>query len=217
MALLTLIARSSDGLLLSASIVDDESGRSFGEYQTKAKHIFKMLTAQSPQKCSINCDPLVFHYLLEEGICYLALCEQHYPPKLAYGYLENLHSEFSQQHGHEVHRAQRPYHFIEFGAEIDRVRKNYKEGQSRRSGSKLQGLSDELQGVHKIMFENIDAVLQRGELLTVLGEKAGRLAYHSQAYKKEAHYLNLRSSWAARIAVAVAIFLLLIFLRYWLF
>ena len=52
---------------------------------------------------------------------------------------------------------------------------------------------------------------------TVLGEKAGRLAYQSQAYKKEAHYLNLRSSWAARIAVAVAIFLLLIFLRYWLF
>ena len=51
------------------------------------------------------------------------------------------------------------------GAEIDQIKKNYVESQSRRS-SKLKGLGDELHGVHKIMFENIDAVLQRGELIS---------------------------------------------------
>ena len=51
------------------------------------------------------------------------------------------------------------------GAEVDRIKKNYLESQSRRT-SQLRGLSDELQGVQKIMFENIDAVLQRGELIT---------------------------------------------------
>jgi len=48
---------------------------------------------------------------------------------------------------------------------VDRIKKNYLESQSRRT-SHLRGLSDELQGVQKIMFENIDAVLQRGELIT---------------------------------------------------
>ena len=51
------------------------------------------------------------------------------------------------------------------GAEIDQIKKNYVESQSRRN-SKLKGLGDELQGVHKIMFDNIDAVLQRGELIS---------------------------------------------------
>ena len=54
-------------------------------------------------------------YVIEEGICYLALCEHSYPPQLAFSYLENIHRDFSEQHGQDVHRAQRPYHFIEFG------------------------------------------------------------------------------------------------------
>ena len=51
------------------------------------------------------------------------------------------------------------------GAEIDQIKKNYVESQSRRN-SKLKGLGDELHGVHKVMFDNIDAVLQRGELIS---------------------------------------------------
>ena len=51
------------------------------------------------------------------------------------------------------------------GAEINRIKRNYLESQSRRS-SKLRGLNSELQGVQKIMFENIDAALQRGELVS---------------------------------------------------
>jgi len=54
-------------------------------------------------------------YIIEEGICYLALCEEAYPSQLAFSYLNNLHTEFIQQHGHEVYKAQRPYFFIEFG------------------------------------------------------------------------------------------------------
>ena len=55
--------------------------------------------------------------------------------------------------------------FFHPGAEIDQIKKNYVESQSRRN-SKLKGLGDELHGVHKIMFDNIDAVLQRGELIS---------------------------------------------------
>ncbi|XP_064394978.1 uncharacterized protein LOC135342213 isoform X2 [Halichondria panicea] len=106
MAHLTLIARASDGLPLSSSIVNEE-----------AKQIFRKLSSVSPPRCSIECDPgrMVFHYILEEGICYLALCDPTYPAKLAFNYLENLHKDFSEQHGNDVHKASRPYHFIEFG------------------------------------------------------------------------------------------------------
>jgi len=45
------------------------------------------------------------------------------------------------------------------------VKKNYLESQGRRN-TQLKGLGEELQGVQKIMYDNIDAVLQRGELLS---------------------------------------------------
>ena len=52
---------------------------------------------------------------------------------------------------------------------------------------------------------------------TDLSDKAGKLVDHSRAYKKQARYLNLRQSWAAKIAIVVVIFLILIFLRYLIF
>lgn len=51
------------------------------------------------------------------------------------------------------------------GAEMNRIKRNYQESQTRRS-SHLRNLGDELHGVQKVMFENIDAALQRGELIS---------------------------------------------------
>ena len=45
------------------------------------------------------------------------------------------------------------------------MKKNFQESQGRRN-NQLRGLGEELQGVQKIMYENIDAVLQRGELIS---------------------------------------------------
>lgn len=48
-------------------------------------------------------------------MCYLVLCEAGFPKKLAFAYLEDLHSEFDEQHGKKVPTVSRPYSFIEFG------------------------------------------------------------------------------------------------------
>lgn len=54
-------------------------------------------------------------YIIEKGVCYLVLCEATFPKKLAFAYLEDLHSEFDEQHGKKVPTVSRPYSFIEFG------------------------------------------------------------------------------------------------------
>lgn len=48
-------------------------------------------------------------------MCYLVLCEAGFPKKLAFAYLEDLYSEFDEQHGKKVPTVSRPYSFIEFG------------------------------------------------------------------------------------------------------
>lgn len=116
MVLLTMIARVADGLPLAASMQEDEqSGRDLQQYQSQAKQLFRKLNEQSPTRCTLEAGPMAFHYIIEQGVCYLVLCEATFPKKLAFAYLEDLHSEFDEQHGKKVPTVSRPYSFIEFG------------------------------------------------------------------------------------------------------
>lgn len=54
-------------------------------------------------------------YIIEHGVCYLVLSEANFPKKLAFAFLEDLHSEFDEQYGKKVPTVSRPYCFIEFG------------------------------------------------------------------------------------------------------
>lgn len=211
MVLLTMIARVADGLALAASIQEDEqSERSILEYQNQAKILFRKLTSQSPTKCTIETGPYLFHYLIEDDVCYLVLCEKSFSKRLAFSYLEDLAQEFSSQYGKRVSSANRPYSFIEFDTYIQKARKSFVDSRVRRN---LNTLNNELQDVQRIMVQNIDDVLQRGAVLSDLDSKAQNLSILSQKYKKDATYLNMASKYAK--AAAGLIVVLVIILYFW--
>ncbi|XP_050092889.1 vesicle-trafficking protein SEC22b isoform X2 [Anopheles aquasalis] len=69
MALMTMIARLVDGLPLVGTMQEDEqSGRSVLEYQNQAKLLFRKLGPNSPNRCSIETGPYLFHYLIDNDI-----------------------------------------------------------------------------------------------------------------------------------------------------
>ncbi|XP_023216559.1 vesicle-trafficking protein SEC22b [Centruroides vittatus] len=208
MVLTTMIARVGDGLPLAASVSDDEDGKL--EYQNQAKLLFKKLNQNSPPRCSIETGPYFFHYIIENNVCYLVLCAQSYPKRLAFSYLEDLHNEFQSQYGEKVATVNRPYFFIEFDNYIQKTKKSYTDARARRN---LSHLNVELQDVQRIMIQNIDDVLQRGAALSELDNKASNLSILSQKYKKESHYLNLKSTYAKVAAVGVIVFVC--FLYFW--
>ncbi|KAL7984699.1 hypothetical protein Chor_003269, partial [Crotalus horridus] len=164
MVLLTMIARVADGLPLAASMQEDEqSGRDLQQYQSQAKQLFRKLNEQSPTRCTLEAGPMTFHYIIEKGVCYLILCEAAFPKKMAFAYLEDLHSEFDEQHGKKVPTVSRPYSFIEFDTYIQKTKKLYIDSRARRN---LGSINTELQDVQRIMVANIEEVLQRGETLS---------------------------------------------------
>lgn len=111
-----MIGRAGDGLLLCASGLNDgEFIGSSVEYQNQAKQLFKTLSLDSPPRMTIETGPYVFHYLLENGICYLSLCEKSFSKRLAFSFLEDIATEFQQKYGQKLYQANRPYSFIEFG------------------------------------------------------------------------------------------------------
>ena len=66
-------------------------------------------------RMSVDSGYFVFHYMIEADVCYLTLTEKSYPKKLAYQYLDELHSEFMNLYGTQIQSVARPYAFIKFG------------------------------------------------------------------------------------------------------
>ncbi|XP_014473755.1 PREDICTED: vesicle-trafficking protein SEC22b-B [Dinoponera quadriceps] len=212
MVLLTMIARISDGLPLAATMQENEqSGRSILEYQNQAKMLFRKLAPQSPTRCTLETGPYLFHYLIENGVCYLVLCERNYSTRIAYSYLEDIAQEFHAQYGKRVNTVTRPYTFIEFDTYIQKAKKVFSDSRSRRN---LNTLNSQLQDVQRIMVQNIDDVLQRGTVLSELDTKTQNLSMLSQKYKKDARHLNSKSMYVKAVAglIAFLVFLLYFFI-----
>lgn len=159
MAALTLIARVSDGLILSEAMDNDASGE-LDVFRTQAKKIFKTLSPMSQKAMTIDTGNHYFAYLIAGDVCYLTLCERGYPKKLIFKFLEELQKEFEFQYAAEVPTAKRPYAFIKFDTVIQKTKKAYADSRTARN---LQRVTEDLTDVQRIMNKNIADILGRGE------------------------------------------------------
>ncbi|KAH8345254.1 hypothetical protein KR059_011781 [Drosophila kikkawai] len=232
MALLTMIARVIDGLPLVGTMQDDEqSGRSILDYQNQAKMLFRKLGTHSPARSSIETGPYLFHYLIENDVCYLVMVDKMYSKRLAFNYLEDLAQEFHANYGRRVNSVTRPYAFIEFDVYIQKAKKQLTD--RRRN---ISNINTQLQDVQRIMVQNIDDVLQRGTVLAgnylrpmiptlnhilpvfpfsssppELDTKTQNLSMMSQKYKKDAKLLNRKSMYVKAAVVGI---LFIVFIMY---
>ncbi|KOC65984.1 Vesicle-trafficking protein SEC22b-B, partial [Habropoda laboriosa] len=151
------------------------------------------------------------NYIIENEVCYLVLCERNYSKRLAYSYLEDIAQEFHSIYGKRVNTVTRPYSYIEFNTYIQKAKKVFSDGRSRRN---MNALNYQLQDVQRIMVKNIDDVLQRGTVLSELDTKTQNLSMLSQKYKKDATLLNSKSMYVKAVAgfVALLVFLLYFFI-----
>lgn len=193
------IARVTDALILVASMEHSSATSGNTEklefFKTQAKQLLKKLNNRSASKMSIESNPYVFHYLIDNGICYLTLTDKSYPKRLAFLFLEETAKEFvadlKQEHGDEwlrtVETVGRPYAFIKFDRVIQKKRREYSDP---NSSANLKKLNDDLQSIHNIMRKTIDDVLDRGQKLEDVSEVSKNLADESKKYKWGAKKLS---------------------------
>ncbi|CAM9252939.1 unnamed protein product [Ascophyllum nodosum] len=222
MPVLTFIARVIDGLLLVASMDSgSDSAATVDVCRSQAKQILKRLNPRSAAKCSIESRPYMFHYMIEQGICYLTLADKGYPKRLAFLYLEEIHQEFVAElrgdYGEEwrtkVETAARPYAFIKFDKVIQRKRKEFIDPQSRNNMARL---NDDLADIHSIMKQNIEEVLNRGERLDHVSEISKTLSSQAEQFKWSSKKLSLMALWQKYGPIA-AFGLAIVFILWWKF
>ena len=214
MVLMVMIGRLFDGLPLTASIQESENqlGSNFVDYQKQAKKIFKALSDRSPKKCSIESEQYYFHYIIEFGACFLTLCDKSFDKKLAFSFLQNLSEEFFNEYGDKINSKNlRPYPFIEFDSYIQKTKKKF---QDNRRSSKVNLLNTELNDIQRIMLENVQDILNRGEKLSDVDLKVQDLRNQSKVFEKNASELNSNSM--AAIITGSSILLLIFIIWYYL-
>jgi len=211
-----MIGRAYDGLPLAASVQNEQNSAQsdMNRYQTQGKLFFKKLKSSSPNIGSLATTAgMTFHYKIKEGVCYLVLCEENFPKKLVFGYLDDLSSEFFVQYGARIDSVTRPYAFIEFDNYIQKAKRTYSDQRSTRNVH-LDKVSSELQGVQKMLYGNIDDIVQRGVSLEQLAKNSSSLDTYADKYRKDAHKLNEMSKYvkvAAAGGIGILLFLLLRF------
>ncbi|KAE8148481.1 Longin-like domain-containing protein [Aspergillus avenaceus] len=210
----TQIARL-DGLMLAASVDDEQAETELSEIKTQAKMIFRRLSRNSAPQASIESGQYNLHYLIKDDICFLCICDRSYPRKLAFTYLADLSTEFTTTYSPAQYQSPnlRPYAFVEFDTFIQRTKKLYQDG---RASQNLDKLNDELRDVTKVMTKNIEDLLYRGDSLERMGELSGRLREDSKKYRKAAVRINweLVIKQYGPIAGIVLLFFFLIWMRF---
>jgi len=184
----TQIARL-DGLMLAASVDDEQAEAELAEIKSQAKMIFRRMNRNSEQQASIESGQYNLHYLIKDDICFLCIADRSYPRKLAFTYLADIATEFTTTYSPSQYHSSnlRPYAFVEFDTFIQRTKKTY---QDTRASQNLDKLNDELRDVTKIMTKNIEDLLYRGDSLERMGEMSGRLREDSRKYRKAAVRIN---------------------------
>ncbi|KAI1745834.1 transport protein-like protein sec22 [Xylaria scruposa] len=185
----TQIARVGDGLMLCASVDDEQSESSLAEVKSQIKLILRRLNRNSEQQATIESGNYTLHYLIANDIVFLCICDRSYPRKLAFTYLSDLSAEFSNSYSaQQLHSpALRPYAFMEFDTFINRTKSTYAD---TRATQNLDKLNDELRDVTKVMTKNIEDLLYRGDSLERMGEMSSRLKDDSKKYRKAAVKIN---------------------------
>ncbi|KAI9592887.1 Longin-like domain-containing protein [Syncephalis fuscata] len=213
----TIIARVADALPLAASVDDEQSESELTEAKSQAKILFRKLTPNSEPRCSVEANTFTFHYLINNGICYLCVCDRSYPRKLAFSYLDELSKEFDASYGAEAQKqGLRPYAFIKFDTFMQKTKRLY---QDTRAQSNLTKLNEDLQDVHRIMTKNMEDLLWRGDSLDRMSTMSSTLRDQSAQYRRDAKRLNLEMLYRkyGLPAVVILAMILVVYLRYYWF
>jgi Synaptobrevin/VAMP-like protein len=133
-------------------------------------------------------DDYVFHYVVENGICYLCMSDEKNKHRLPYAFLQDIQDLFLAKYGLEI--AQRAIAFSlndEFSTIIQQRMEHFNSGGAMDNIDTLKNQIDE---VKEGMVQNIEKVLERGEKIELLVDKTDRL--NQQAFRFESSSRGLR-------------------------
>lgn len=136
-------------------------------------------------------DEYVFHYIVENGICYLCMSDEQNKHRLPYAFLQDMKKQFLEMYGTEAPHKAIAFSLNEKFSQVIKERMDYYNSSDVNSSiDSLGAVRNQIDEVKDVMVQNIEKVLERGEKIELLVDKTDRL--NQQAFRFEVSSRNLR-------------------------
>eukprot|EP00013_Stygamoeba_regulata_P026258 CAMPEP_0177658608 /NCGR_PEP_ID=MMETSP0447-20121125/16917_1 /TAXON_ID=0 /ORGANISM="Stygamoeba regulata, Strain BSH-02190019" /LENGTH=185 /DNA_ID=CAMNT_0019163257 /DNA_START=50 /DNA_END=604 /DNA_ORIENTATION=+ len=168
-----------------------ESYFSPGNHTVIARSILTKIPDKSHKK-SYAYQGQVFHYMADENklVC-LCMCDSSVQTRVAFLCLQEIKNRFLTTHGESYQTAPE----MRYQDSFSRVLKDLMEYYSNdQNADKFKKVKSDIDEVKESMLTNIDKVLERGDRIENLMDKADLLENQSTSFKKVATALK-RSMW----------------------
>ncbi|KAH8728718.1 synaptobrevin-domain-containing protein [Phaeosphaeriaceae sp. PMI808] len=148
------------------------------------------------------------------GLTFLVIAEPEVGQRIPFGFLTNLEKKFfAEFSAQETDFASLPsYGCASFNGALKRMMVE-QGGTVAGQQDALRTAQREIEGVREIMTENIERVLERGEHMSVLVDKTGRLGENARDFRVRSRTLK-RRMWWKNVKLMILLCLVVIFLLY---
>ncbi|GBG65164.1 hypothetical protein CBR_g49960 [Chara braunii] len=167
-------------------------------------------------KFTYSCDRHTFNFLVEDGFAYLVVADEETGRQIPFAFLERVKEDFMRKYGGPSGKGQTAIaHSLdrEFGPKLrDHMQYCVDHPEDLNKVSKVKAQVAE---VKNIMMDNIEKVLDRGEKIDLLVDKADNLRNQAEHFNKQGQVLR-RRMWLQNmkmklivLAIVIAIILII--------
>lgn len=152
-------------------------------------------------------DQHVFHYIVEDGIVYMCMCDDNQEGKrrIPYAYLDDVKERFKSEYGGAAMTAIAFAMNDEFGHVLQTRMEHF----NSPEGDQLASVNNKLEDVKHVMVQNIEMVLERGEKLELLVDKTDQLQTQAFQFNRSSRKLRSAMFWKKMKCYALVAFVTL--------
>eukprot|EP00286_Rhodomonas_abbreviata_P015514 CAMPEP_0181331096 /NCGR_PEP_ID=MMETSP1101-20121128/24298_1 /TAXON_ID=46948 /ORGANISM="Rhodomonas abbreviata, Strain Caron Lab Isolate" /LENGTH=189 /DNA_ID=CAMNT_0023440491 /DNA_START=36 /DNA_END=602 /DNA_ORIENTATION=+ len=142
-------------------------------------------------KMSYVYDAHVFHYIVENHIIYMCMCDDMDKRRIPFGFLDDIKGRFKATYGERAQTA------IAFAMSEDFGRTMHKQMDfyNGAGADSFSQVNTKLDDVKNIMVQNIEQVLERGEKLDLLVDKTEKLQSQAFQFEQSSKELKIAMFW----------------------
>mmetsp|Transcript_11086 Transcript_11086/g.33079 ORF Transcript_11086/g.33079 Transcript_11086/m.33079 type:complete len:227 (+) Transcript_11086:214-894(+) len=166
-----------------------------GNFPTITRLLLAKIDCDSDGKMSYVYDQYVFHYLCDDGILYLCMCDDanNDRRRVPFAFLEDVKQRFRAAYGETAKTAIAFAMNHEFSVVLQRQMELFNGPMA--SAGQFSDVHRKLDDVKNVMVQNIEMVLERGEKLELLVDKTDRLQASAFTFEKSSRKLKEAMFW----------------------
>ena len=177
-----------------------------GNFPTVTRVLLTKIPPNEDGKMSYVFDNHVFHYIVENRIIYLCMCDETDKRRIPFSFLEDIKQRFTELYGEH---AQRAITFA-FDTEFSPILKQRMDHFNNPSSDSMTTVNNKIHDVKDVMVKNVEMLLERGEKLELLVDKTDRLQQQAFIFQKSSHYLRTALFWKrVKLYTGISVFLIL--------